>query len=247
MEYLHEKFRHHHHRVNEMTCLDDEKMKKIQNDVPCHDHFEDLIWIERYRLTFNGTVYHDMFQFKKLTNVFGSRKIGAIWSLGFSRILKRCKVPLVCKNGLTIVWNFEDLTELSQSKSYEFMLNHKRDDKIAIFISLYRDLTIEVYNESWNNRSVDLKETIKANVSKETLDVVGFIVGLINNTTFVNVAVFNRFVELGNGRGDAGNFGYFWYVGFGERYIGCSSFRHFVTIDVVDCLVSESPLRILVN
>ncbi|GJW37287.1 hypothetical protein Tco_0060207 [Tanacetum coccineum] len=23
-----------------MTCLDDEKMKKIRNDVPCHDHFE---------------------------------------------------------------------------------------------------------------------------------------------------------------------------------------------------------------
>ncbi|GJU17852.1 putative reverse transcriptase domain-containing protein [Tanacetum coccineum] len=41
------------------------------------------------------------------------------------------------------------------------------------------------------------------NVSKKTLDVVGFVVGLINNTAFVNVAVFNRFVELGNGRGDA--------------------------------------------
>ncbi|GJU81421.1 hypothetical protein Tco_1283786 [Tanacetum coccineum] len=109
MEYLHEKFRHHH-RVDEMTCLDDEKMKKIQNDVPCHDHFE---------------------------------------------------------------------------------------------------------NESWNNRFVDLKETIEANVSKETLDVVGFIVGLINNTTFVNVAVFNRFVELGNGRVDAGNFGYFWHLKIG--------------------------------
>ncbi|GKA84246.1 hypothetical protein Tco_0805841 [Tanacetum coccineum] len=42
MEYLHEKFGHyhHHHRVDEMACLDDEKMKRIQNDVPCHDHFE---------------------------------------------------------------------------------------------------------------------------------------------------------------------------------------------------------------
>ncbi|GJU27712.1 hypothetical protein Tco_1166333 [Tanacetum coccineum] len=29
-----------HHRVDEMTCLDDEKMKKIRNDVPCHDHFK---------------------------------------------------------------------------------------------------------------------------------------------------------------------------------------------------------------
>ncbi|GJT21581.1 hypothetical protein Tco_0891518 [Tanacetum coccineum] len=43
MEYLYKKFRHHHHhyhRVDEMACLDDEKMKKIRNDVPCHDHFE---------------------------------------------------------------------------------------------------------------------------------------------------------------------------------------------------------------
>nr|GEW02589.1 hypothetical protein [Tanacetum cinerariifolium] len=90
-------------------------------------------------------VYHDTFQFKNSTNVIESRKIGAIWSLGFLRIFKRCKVPLVCKNGLTI-----------------------------------------------NNLLVDLKETIEANVSKEMLDIVGFIVGLINNTTFVNVAVFNR-------------------------------------------------------
>nr|GEY74834.1 DNA helicase Pif1-like protein [Tanacetum cinerariifolium] len=43
MEYLLEKFRHHHHHyhcVDEMTCLDDERMKKRWNDVPRHDHFE---------------------------------------------------------------------------------------------------------------------------------------------------------------------------------------------------------------
>ncbi|GJV49683.1 hypothetical protein Tco_0329156 [Tanacetum coccineum] len=28
-----------------MTCLDDEKMKKIRNDVPCHDHFEDVKFV----------------------------------------------------------------------------------------------------------------------------------------------------------------------------------------------------------
>ncbi|GJS88331.1 hypothetical protein Tco_0770967 [Tanacetum coccineum] len=105
-----------------------------------------LIWIERDGLTFNGTVYHDTFQFKKSTNVVGSRKIGAIWSLDSSRILNRCKVPLVCKNGLTIVWNFEDLTELeSRVRVYEFRLNHKRDTRIAIFhLFCNRDLTIEV-------------------------------------------------------------------------------------------------------
>nr|GFB30532.1 hypothetical protein [Tanacetum cinerariifolium] len=105
---------------------------------------ENLIWIESDRLTFNGAVYHDTFQFKKSTNVIGSKKIGAIWSLDFLRIFKRCKVPLVYKNGLTIVWKFKGLTELSESKSYEFVLNHKRDDKIAIVISLYCNLTIEV-------------------------------------------------------------------------------------------------------
>ncbi|GJX24397.1 hypothetical protein Tco_0228842 [Tanacetum coccineum] len=86
-------------------------------------------------------------------------------------------------------------------ESYEFVLNHKGDNKIAIFIGLYRDLTIEIKNKSWNNRFVDLKETIETNVSEKTLDVVGFVVSLINNTTFVNVAVFNRFVELGNDGG----------------------------------------------
>ncbi|GKC95943.1 hypothetical protein Tco_1161385, partial [Tanacetum coccineum] len=75
----------------------------------------------------------------------------------------------------------EDLTELGKSESYEFMLNHKGDDKIAIFIGLNRDMTIEIKNESWNNRFVDFKETIKANVCEETLDVVGFVVGSSNS------------------------------------------------------------------
>ncbi|GJU12974.1 hypothetical protein Tco_1135370 [Tanacetum coccineum] len=43
---------------------------------------------------------------------------------------------------------------------------------------------------------VDLKEIIEANVSKETLDIVGFVVGLINNTTIVNVVVFNSYHKL---------------------------------------------------
>ncbi|GKB30425.1 hypothetical protein Tco_0869826 [Tanacetum coccineum] len=209
MEYLHEKFRHHHHHhVDEMTCRDDEKIRMRRNGVPCHDHFEGD------GLTFNGTVYHDTFQFKKSTNIVGSWKVGGIWSLGFLRILKRSKVPLVGEHGLTVVRNFEDLTELGKSESYEFMLNHKGDDKIAIFIGLNRDLTIEIKNESWNNRFVDFKETIEANVYEETLDVVGFVVGLINNTTFVNVAIFNGFVEFGNCGGNAEDFGYFWDVGF---------------------------------
>ncbi|GJT75753.1 hypothetical protein Tco_1042478 [Tanacetum coccineum] len=151
-------------------------------------------------LTFNG---------KKSMNIIGSWKVGGIWSLGFLRILKRSKVPLVGEHGLNIVRNFEDLTELGKSESYEFVLNHKGDDKISIFIGLNRDLTIEIKNESWNNRFVDFKETIEANVCEETLNVVGFVVGLINNTTFVNVAIFNGFVEFAIVGGNAGDFGYF--------------------------------------
>ncbi|GJR58302.1 hypothetical protein Tco_1500464 [Tanacetum coccineum] len=162
-------------------------------------------------------------------NILGSWKVGGIWSLGFLRILKRSKVPLVGEHGLTVVRNFEDLTELGKSESYEFMLNHKGDDKIAIFIDLNRDLTIEIKNESWNNRFVDFKETIKSNVCEETLDVVGFVVGLINNTSLVNVAIFNRFLEFGNDRGDARDFGYFRDVGFSKGYIGGSSSWHFIT------------------
>ncbi|GJY21930.1 hypothetical protein Tco_0394496 [Tanacetum coccineum] len=41
--------------------------------------------------------------------------------------------------------------------------------------------------------ALEALETIEAIVSKETLDIVGFVVGLINNTTFMNIAVFNSY------------------------------------------------------
>ncbi|GJW50917.1 hypothetical protein Tco_0092268 [Tanacetum coccineum] len=72
--------------------------------------------------------------------------------------------------------------------------------KWCVEMIIWREFMGRKMNKSWNNRFVDLKETIEANVSKKTLDIVGFVVSLINNTTFVNVAVFNRFV-LGNGNG----------------------------------------------
>ncbi|GJW91239.1 hypothetical protein Tco_0168792 [Tanacetum coccineum] len=142
-------------------------------------------------------------------NIVGSWKVGGIWSLGFLRILKRSKVPLVGEHGLTVVRNFEDLTELGKSESYEFMLNHKRDDKIAILICLNHDLTIEIKNESWNNQFVDFKETIEVNVCEETASLL--------------------WIEFGNGMGDAGDFGYFRDVGFSKGYIGRSSSWHFIT------------------
>ncbi|GJU84198.1 hypothetical protein Tco_1291744 [Tanacetum coccineum] len=105
----------------------------------------------------------------------------------------------------------------------------EEDDRLAVFIGLNRDLPKEIKNESWNNRFVDFKETIKANVCEETLDVVGFVVGLINNTSFVNVAIFNRFVEFGNSKANARDFGYFRDVGFSKGYIDGSSSWHFFT------------------
>ncbi|GJZ36671.1 hypothetical protein Tco_0582862 [Tanacetum coccineum] len=40
--------------------------------------------------------------------------------------------------------------------------------------------------------------------------------------------------NIADTRGNAGDFGYFWDVGFGEGYIGGSGSWHFITIDVVD-------------
>ncbi|GJQ93235.1 hypothetical protein Tco_0004374 [Tanacetum coccineum] len=40
---LHEKFHHHHHHiihVDEMTCLDVEKIEKIRKECLCHDHYQ---------------------------------------------------------------------------------------------------------------------------------------------------------------------------------------------------------------
>ncbi|GKD75208.1 hypothetical protein Tco_1333490 [Tanacetum coccineum] len=161
-------------------------------------------------------------------------KIGGGFALGRSIRLTKISIQEVVdeyRRELEGQWNMVPrfLENTQEIHSYEFMLNHKGDDKIDIFIGLNRDLTIEIKNESWNNRFVDFKETIEANVCEETLDVVGFVVGLINNTTFVNVAIFNGFVEFGNCGGNARDFGYFWDVGFGEGYIGGSGSWHFIT------------------
>ncbi|GKB70420.1 zf-CCHC domain-containing protein [Tanacetum coccineum] len=77
------------------------------------------------------------------------------------------------------------------------------------------------------------------NVSEKTLDVVGFVVSLINNTTFVNVAVFNRFVELGNGKGDARNFGYFWFVELGNGMGDAGNFEYFCEDEEYDMAVRD--------
>ncbi|GJT34708.1 hypothetical protein Tco_0925127 [Tanacetum coccineum] len=73
-----------------------------------------------------------------------SRKVGMIWSFGFLGVCKRTKIPFVCEDGLAIEWNSEDLSELLEGKSDEFVLNHEGDknDSRVIFLKSY--LTIKV-------------------------------------------------------------------------------------------------------
>ncbi|GKB32357.1 hypothetical protein Tco_0871758 [Tanacetum coccineum] len=80
---------------------------------------------ENDAFTFDGAVQIDTFNLKKSMNIVESRKIGVIWSLDFLGVCKRCKIPFICENGLTIVWNFENLTELCSRESDEFTLDHE--------------------------------------------------------------------------------------------------------------------------
>ncbi|GJX84886.1 hypothetical protein Tco_0335660 [Tanacetum coccineum] len=180
-------------------CRDDEKMRMRRNGVPCtittsrvteflrseetHDLINNVInSIVEMRIYFHDVTI-------KTSQEHTLWKIGG-WicsctfdsfdkeelkdrgnvPLGFLRILKRSKVLLVGKHGLTVVRNFEDLTELGKSESYDFMLNHKGDDKIAIFIGFNHDLTIEIKNESEQTFLI-LKRTIVVNVSERRSNV----------------------------------------------------------------------------
>ncbi|GJT25669.1 hypothetical protein Tco_0895606 [Tanacetum coccineum] len=194
MEYLHGKFQHHHHHhVDEMTCREDEKIEDEDGwtcllPITSKLFGEDLIWSKSDGLTFKWgfrTVYHDTFKFRSVNIVRVGRSLDRVPR--FLDDYSECKSSHSCYKMADFVRNFEDLTELSKSESYELLLNHKGDEKIAIFI------------------------------------------GLITTRPFVNVAIFNGFVEFGNGRGDAGDFGYFWDVGFSKGYIVGSGSWHFVT------------------
>ncbi|GKA83636.1 hypothetical protein Tco_0805231 [Tanacetum coccineum] len=56
----------------------------------------------------------------------------------------RTKIPFVCEDGLAIEWNSENLTELLERKSDEFVLKHEGDKNNSGGISLKSDLTIKV-------------------------------------------------------------------------------------------------------
>ncbi|GJV85840.1 hypothetical protein Tco_1525738 [Tanacetum coccineum] len=93
-----------------------------------------------------------------------------IWSLSLLGICKRCKVPFVCEDDLTIIWNSENLTELCE---------RERET-----------------NDSRNDWFVDLEKTIEVNIGEHLLNAVGFVIELIYDSTLVNAMVFDWFIEL---------------------------------------------------
>nr|GEV99650.1 hypothetical protein [Tanacetum cinerariifolium] len=81
---------------------------------------------------------------KKLINFFRSREVSMIWSFSVLGVCKSTKILVVCEYGLTSEWDYEDLTELLERESDEFVLNHEGDKNDAGVVSLMSDLTIKV-------------------------------------------------------------------------------------------------------
>nr|GEV86479.1 retrovirus-related Pol polyprotein from transposon TNT 1-94 [Tanacetum cinerariifolium] len=73
---------------------------------------KNLTGCENDIFAFDDTIRLDTFQLKKSMNFVRSRKIGMIQSLSLLEECKRCKISFVCEDGLTIVWDFENLAEL---------------------------------------------------------------------------------------------------------------------------------------
>ncbi|GJW48303.1 hypothetical protein Tco_0079949 [Tanacetum coccineum] len=168
-----------------------------------------MIWRKNDVFVFDGAVRINTLKLKKLMNFFKSRKVGMIWSFGFLGVCKRTKIILVCEYDLAIEWNSEDLTELLEGKSDEFILNHERVKNDARVISLKSDLTIKVQNKIRDNWLINFVETIETYVRKTTIDVIICVVKLINNSTLMNASIFNRFVEVCDSRRNTGCLGYF--------------------------------------
>ncbi|GJZ65558.1 hypothetical protein Tco_0622254 [Tanacetum coccineum] len=78
------------------------------------DEVVNLIRSESGILDFDGAIQLDTVQLKKSTDIVESRKIGMIWSLSLLGICKRCKISFIRENGLTIIWDSENLTELCE-------------------------------------------------------------------------------------------------------------------------------------
>ncbi|GKB63109.1 hypothetical protein Tco_0919295, partial [Tanacetum coccineum] len=137
--------------------------------------------------------------------------------LRFLGVCKRTKIPFVREYGLAIEWNYEDLTELLEGESDEFVLNHERDKNDAGVIYLKGDLTIKVQNKTRDSWLINFVETIETYVRKTTIDVIRCVVKLINNSTLMNASIFDRFVEVCDSRRNTGCLGYFGNVRTSKR------------------------------
>ncbi|GKB40663.1 hypothetical protein Tco_0885605 [Tanacetum coccineum] len=93
---------------------------------------------------FDDAVRVNTLKLKKLMNFFRSRKVGMIWSFGFLGVCKRTNISFIYEDGLAIEWNYENLIELLERESDEFVLNHEGDDNDTGVISLKSDSTIKV-------------------------------------------------------------------------------------------------------
>ncbi|GJT64035.1 hypothetical protein Tco_1015515 [Tanacetum coccineum] len=142
-------------------------------------------------------------------NFFRTRKVGMIWSFGFLGVCKRTRISFVYEYGLAIEWNSEDLTELLEGESDEFVLNHEGDENEVGVISLKSDLTIKVQNKTRDNWLINFVETIETYVRKTMIDVIRCVVKLINNSTLMNASILDRFVEVCDSRRNTGCLGYF--------------------------------------
>ncbi|GJW21304.1 hypothetical protein Tco_0031926 [Tanacetum coccineum] len=114
---------------------------------------------------------HHIVGMREVGEEFRSRKIGMIWSFSVLRVCKSTKILFVCEDGLAIEWNFENLTELLERKSDEFILNHEGDKNDARVILLKSDLTIKVQNKARDNWLINFVETIETYVSEIPIDV----------------------------------------------------------------------------
>nr|GEV08345.1 hypothetical protein [Tanacetum cinerariifolium] len=74
-----------------------------------------------------STVRLNALKLKKSTNFIRSRKLNMIWSFGFLKDKKRCKIPFICEDTLTIVWNLKNSSEFCKRESDEFILDHEQD------------------------------------------------------------------------------------------------------------------------
>ncbi|GKB84934.1 hypothetical protein Tco_0957206, partial [Tanacetum coccineum] len=69
---------------------------------------KDLIWHENDIFAFDSAVRLNALKLKNSTNFIRCRKLDMIWSFRILKDKKRCKIPFICEDGMTVVWNFEN-------------------------------------------------------------------------------------------------------------------------------------------